>query len=166
MPCRSRPPLSRAPLFRPPLSRFAPIAALLAAAVPLAGCHHAPELTASDAWVRLPAVKGRPAAAYFTIHGGGKPVTLIAVSSDLAVRTEMHRSMTAGGMATMAPLAAVAVPAGTDVAFAPGGRHAMLFGVNPAVKPGDSMTLTFTFADGDRIPLSTPVVGAGGPAPQ
>jgi copper(I)-binding protein len=129
-------------------------AAVLAVSVTLAACGGPKQLTAEHGWVRLAAVKGRPAAGYFTVHGGPKPATLIAVSSDVAIRAEMHRSMSAGGMATMAPLDRVEVPAGTDVAFAPGGRHVMLFDVNPGIKPGRAMTLTLTFADGTRIPLN------------
>lgn len=143
-----------------------PIAALAVLAATLTACGGPEQLTVSDAWVRLAAVKDRPAAAYFTLHGGPKAATLISVRGDLAIRTEMHRSMQSGGMASMAPLASVTIPAGADVPFAPGGRHVMLFGVNPAVKPGAAMTLTFTFADGARIPLTTPVIGAGDPAPQ
>ena len=140
--------------------------ALAMIAATMTGCGAKPQLTVGDAWVRLAAVKGRPAAAYFTVHGGPKPATLIAVTSDVAVRAEMHRSMSANGMASMAPLARVEVPANTDVSFAPGGRHVMLFDINPGIKPGSTMTLTFTFANGDRIPLVTNVVGAGDPKPQ
>jgi copper(I)-binding protein len=142
------------------------VAAATVAAVMLAACGGPKELTVEHAWVRLAAVKSRPAAAYFTLHGGPKPATLIAVSSDVAVRSEMHQSMNAGGMATMTPLDRIAIPAGTDVAFTPGGRHVMLFDVNPGIKPGRAMTLTFTFADGTRIPLDADVVGAGDPAPE
>jgi len=140
--------------------------ALAMIATTLTGCGEPKQLTVSDAWVRLGAVKGRPAAVYFTVHGGPRPATLISVTSDLAIRAEMHRSMSAGGMASMAPLPRVAVAAGADVAFAPGGRHVMLFDVNPRVKPGGTMTLTFTFANGDRIPLVTAAVGAGDPKPE
>jgi len=142
------------------------VAALAIIAATLTGCGATPQLTVGDAWMRLGAVKGRPAAAYFTVHGGPRPATLIAVTSDVAVRAEMHRSMSAGGMASMAPLARVEIPAGADVTFAPGGRHVMLFNVNPGIKPGSTMTLTFTFANGDRIPLVTDVVGAGDPKPE
>jgi len=141
-------------------------AAVAMASAMLAACGGPKELTVEHAWVRLAAVKSRPAAAYFTIHGGPKPATLVAVSSDVAVRSEMHQSMSAGGVATMAPLDRIAIPAHADVAFAPGGRHVMLFDVNPGIKPGRAMTLTFTFADGTRIPLNADVVGAGDPQPE
>ncbi len=60
--------------------------------------------------------RGRPGAAYFTLHGGRSDATLIDVSADVAVRAEIHESMSgAGGMAGMKPLASVAVPAGAKV---------------------------------------------------
>ena len=147
-------------------NRLRAAAALAFAATALTGCSHPKQLTVGGAWVRLAAVKGRPAAAYFVVHGGPKPATLINVSTDVAIRTEMHQSMSAGGMATMKPLDHLAIPANTDVAFAPGGRHVMLFDVNPGIKPGRAINLVFTFANGDRIPLDADVIGAGDPAPQ
>lgn len=151
------------------LIRISParIAAALGLAVLAGGCDRSPAtLSVDHAWVRLAAVPGRPAAAYFTLHGGAAPARLIAVTSDVALRSEMHQSMTgARGMTTMAPVDAVAVPAHGPVTFAPGGRHVMLFGVSPRVKPGDTMQLTFTFADSTRIPVDAPTVAAGDPAP-
>ncbi|MEG8056594.1 hypothetical protein QP150_07360 [Sphingomonas sp. 22L2VL55-3] len=40
------------------------------AAMALASCSPPKELSVDGAWVRLGAVTGRPAAAYFTVHGG------------------------------------------------------------------------------------------------
>lgn len=129
----------------------------------LAACSAPPELSVDDAWVRLNAVPSRPAAAYFTLHGGAADATLINVTTDVAVRSEMHESMSGG----MKPLASVAVPATGKVAFRPGGRHVMLFNVNPGIRPGERrMLLTFTFSDGTRIQRKAQVLGAGDPAPQ
>jgi len=132
------------------------------AAVALAGCQGGPDpLSVEGAWVRLPAVPGRPGAAYFTVHGGPASATLISVRTDIAIQSEMHGTMATG----MRPIARVPVPAGQDVAFAPGGRHVMLFDVNPGVKPGRLIELTFTFADGTRLLRRAPAVAAGA-APQ
>ncbi|HEU0066359.1 MAG TPA: copper chaperone PCu(A)C [Sphingomonas sp.] len=133
----------------------------------LAGCSAAPELSVDNAWVRLSAVKGAPAAAYFTIHGGPVDTTVIAVTSDVSIKSEMHESMQSGTMMTMAPLDKVRVPANTDVVFAPGGRHVMLFQMNPGIVPrGRPVLLTLTFADGNRISRKANVIGAGDAAPQ
>jgi len=129
----------------------------------LASCSQPKELSVDGAWVRLGAVTGRPAAAYFTVHGGPSPATLISVTTDVAIKSEMHETMDKAGMSTMAPLARVEIPANTDVAFAPGGRHVMLFDMNSGIKPSDRVTLTFAFADGTRIINNATVVAAGTP---
>ena len=142
------------------------IVVLSLATIALAGCAKPKPLYVDAAWVRLNAVATGPAAAYFDVHGGPTPETLISVSTDTAIRAEMHQSTTTAGMATMTPLASVDVPAKTLVRFAPGGRHVMLFNVNPEIKRGGTMTFTFTFADGERILQTATVVAAGDPAPK
>ena len=141
---------------------------LAAAAVALAGCDAAAPLAVDRAWVRLPAVPGNPASAYFTVHGGVRSVVLRGVATDAAARTEMHQSMvvdpTTRAM-TMAPLRSVAIPAQARIAFAPGGRHLMLFGLKPGVRPGSSVRLTLDFA-GTSIATDARVIAAGDPAPQ
>ena len=138
------------------------LAALLLPALALAGCAKPKETYVDAAWVRLPAVRSQPGAAYFTIHGGKADKTLIAVGTDVAIRSELHDSMGGG----MKPVASVPVPAGSTVAFTPGGRHVMLYSLNPTVKPGSKITLTFTFADGERILQDAAVVDAGAAAPK
>ena len=138
-----------------------------AAALLLAGCLGPDAIEAENAWVRLPAVAGRPGSGYFTLRGGPQSTTLISVRSDLAIRTEMHATMRMdGGAMTMRPLAAVPVAAHGEVTFAPGGRHLMLYGVSPALKAGGSTILTFTFADGTRIERKAWAIGPGDPAPE
>lgn len=131
------------------------VAAALAA---LGGCEGTPDaLSVDQAWIRLPAVPGRPAAAYFTIHGGPVPATLISVRTDVAIEVHMHD-------AGMRPLERLAIPANTDVPFAPGGRHVMLYNINPGVKPGRLVDLTLTFANGTRLTRKATVVAAGAEA--
>jgi copper(I)-binding protein len=143
-------------------------ATALAGAGALTGCGApAPQraLGVDQAWVRLPAVDGRPGAAYFTIRGGPRPVTLTAVSSSAASRVELHASMEHGGVMTMKPLTGVAVPAGADMAFAPGANHAMLYDIDPATRPGGTIPLSFAFADGSAVTLNARVIAAGDSAP-
>jgi copper(I)-binding protein len=140
---------------------------LLVISAALAGCAQEKQVYISDAWVRLAAVEGRPAAGYFTVHGGPADATLISVKTDVAIRTELHESrMTPGGGMAMDALRQVPVPALGEVRFTPGGKHAMLFNVNPSVKPGGSLTFTFTFADATRIEQKARVIAAGDPAPK
>ncbi len=141
---------------------------IIAALFPLAlaACSTKPKQAYVDhAWVRLGAVEGRPAAAYFTVHGGPEPRSLIAVTTDVAVNSEMHETIDKVGTSEMEALRSVPIPKDRTVAFAPGGRHVMLFDMNPGIKRGSNITLTFTFANGERILKDAPVIGAGDPEP-
>ena len=143
---------------------FAGIAAL----VLVAACRQAPaELTAEGAWVRLPALRDNPAAAYFTLHGGSEKAVLLKVSAPFAVRTELHESMEGHGqMMTMAPLKQVELGPRATVEFKPKGRHVMLFDVAPNLQPGERVPLTLSFADGRNIEVKAVVVGASDPEPR
>ena len=132
----------------------------------LAGCQPMPP-SVEDAWIRLPAVQGRPAAAYFELDAGRAAQTLLSVKSPIAIRSELHESMEMdGGMMSMKPLAQLAIPAGDDVEFAPGGKHVMLFDIAPSAKPGDVTKLIFTFADGQTLEVDAKLLAAGDPAPK
>lgn len=144
------------------MRRFSAIVTMAA----LSACAPKGELSASNAWIRLPAVAGQPGAAYFTVQGGATADTLLAVSSRAALKAELHESMKGDhGMMAMAPLKDVAVPAGGKLVFAPGGRHVMLFSIGPAVKAGQKVPLALSFASGRTLQVDAQVVGAGDPAP-
>lgn len=141
--------------------------AIVVAGLLVAGCQQKTEVKADGAWVRLPAVAGNPGVAYFTIHGGSDPATLLAVSAPFAIRAEMHENMKgAGGMMTMAPLKQVAVAPKTDVKFTPGGNHVMLFDVAPTLQPGTRAPLRLSFADGRTLEVQAVIIGAGDPEPK
>lgn len=136
---------------------------LVPAVAMLAGCQQPKQVAATGAWIRLAAVPANPSAAYFTLKGGPKDATLTGVSTPAAMRSEMHESMNAGGMMSMAPLKLVALRAGSEVRFAPGGKHVMLYGLKAT---GGTVPLTFTFADGHTLTTPAKLVGAGDPAPE
>ncbi|QDZ08338.1 copper chaperone PCu(A)C [Sphingomonas panacisoli] len=133
--------------------------------VVLTACQQQAAPSVDKPWVRLSAVPGNPSAAYFTLKGGARDETLVAVEAPGAQRAEMHESVGNNGMTSMAPIKLVAVRAGDTVTFAPGGKHVMLFGVKPQVQPGTTTLLSFTFANGPKVVVHARVVGAGDPAP-
>ena len=119
------------------------------------------------AWVRLSPVTGSPAGLYFTLTGAAKPDRLVGIESAVVQRIELHESMGGGmaGMTSMKPLAGVDVPVGGSALFQPGGKHAMLFGVDPAIRPGTSIPLRFRFASGRQVEAEAKSVGAGDAQP-
>ena len=123
------------------------------------------ETRVSDAWVRLSPVADRPAAGYFTVHGGPDADRLIAVESAKAERIELHEGGMKDGMATMRAIDGVDVPAGGEVKFASGGNHAMLFGLAPDVKPGGDIPLVLRFRSGRTIEVRAATQAAGDAPP-
>lgn len=144
--------------------RKAVLAALLMSTLALGSCAKDEYIYVDKGWVRLPAVPGRPGAAYFTIHGGAQADTLIGVDSPVAIKTEIHDTVSEGGAMKMRPLPRVDVPAKGEVAFAPGGKHVMLFDLRSGLKAGDTVRLNFTFASGLQIYIDAPAQAAGDPA--
>ena len=150
------------------MRRSVGFAVLAGIALATVACERKPAVLAVDqAWIRLPAVREQPGAAYFTLRGGEQATTLVKVAAPFAVRTEMHESMTGEhDMATMQPLNEVALPPGGEVVFKPGGKHVMLFDVGPMVAAGQTVPLTLEFADGKSLAVQARVVGAGDPPPE
>jgi copper(I)-binding protein len=132
----------------------------------VAACNKAPELGVDKAWVQLSPVRTNPSVAYFTVHGGPQDNNLIQVSSPVAIKSEMHESMSQDGVMKMAPLQSVPIPAKGEVKFAPGGKHVMFWYVNPGITPGKTMTLVFSFSNGDSIQVEAPTQALGAPPPK
>ena len=129
----------------------------------LAGCHKkgSEKPVVKDAWVRLAAVPGRPAAGYFTVKGGAVDDRLQRIDSAVVNKIEMHEVGTSGGMMTMRQMADLPLPAGATVKFEPSGNHAMLFGVDQAIAPGTAIPMLFTFKSGARIEVEAKTIAAG-----
>jgi copper(I)-binding protein len=137
--------------------------ALGIAYIALAGCNApAPDGVAVEgATINLPAVSGRPGAGYFTVTAGKKPARLVSVTSPRIQRIELHDSGMVGAVMRMGPLRDTNIPAGGTLKLEPGGKHAMLFGIDPVVKPGDHIPLTFTFEPAPPVTVEADVLGPG-----
>lgn len=139
-----------------------------AAFLSVAGCKNPPdkiEVTVDHAWVRLPAAPGNPGAAYFTLKTNNDPTELTSISSPQVGKIELHETMSNGGMSHMAPLSTLQFPKDGTLEFKPGGKHAMLFNIDPTVKPGDRISFTFRFNPQMQITTDADVVAPGAPPP-
>ena len=61
----------------------------------------------------------------------------------------------------MRPVERIDLAGEPEIVFAPGGRHLMLIGVDPALKAGGQADLVFHFARGDPVTARARVIGAG-----
>jgi periplasmic copper chaperone A len=104
------------------------------------------QVSISDAWVRG-TVPGQKVTGAFMQITSATDVSLVAVASPVAKVAEIHTMSHEGGVMKMRRVEAIALPAGKPVELGPGGYHVMLMDVGQALKEGDKVPLTLTFAD-------------------
>ncbi|HWF63931.1 MAG TPA: copper chaperone PCu(A)C [Rhizomicrobium sp.] len=131
---------------------------LLAAAPALA----VSPLEVGDAWIRaMPA--GIPSGGYFTLrNASAKDMVLTGASSSACGTLMLHKSEMTGGMSSMHHVDEVDVPAGGNIAFAPGGYHLMCMQTTSAITPGAKVPVTLLFKDGSKVTASFAVRNAAG----
>lgn len=122
-------------------------------------------LQIQNAWARATPGGATIGAAYVTIRSPTAD-RLVAASTPVAGKAELHKMEMSGTVMKMRPVAGIDIPADRPVSLAPGGLHIMLIGLKQPLKPGQSFPLTLTFAKaGPRtVDVSVEKVGAAGPA--
>jgi len=121
-------------------------------------------VTVSGAWARATLPSQNTAVAYMTLTSP-TPDALTGADSAEAGMVMLHQSTHANGMAGMADMDRVPLPAGRAVALAPNGAHMMLMDLTHPLKPGGTLHLTLHFAHAGDQRLDVPVrpIGATGP---
>lgn len=121
-----------------------------------------PGVTVHDAWVREP-MGGRNVTGAFAIveNTGTTPKSIVAASSDISDKVELHEMKNENGMMRMSPVKKVDVPAKGTLELKPGSFHVMLFDVKRKIADGEKITLTFTFDDGSKVTTEAQVRKAG-----
>ena len=118
-------------------------------------------VTLADGYIRT-TIPARPAAGYFTLtNGGDTAASLVGASSPGCGSVMLHQSKTVNGQDTMVAVKSVAVPAHGSVSFAPGGYHLMCMKPAATLKPGTTVPVRLTFADGGTLSADFPVRGVG-----
>lgn len=97
-------------------------------------------------------------AAYFVIHSQSADAdALLSVSSPIAEKAELHTHVMLGEVMKMQQIDSVAVPAGGQAVFAPGGNHVMLFGLKKPLVAGESFPLTLVFEKAGAVDVQVNV---------
>lgn len=126
----------------------------LAVGLTLALSAHADQAShvhASGAWIRLlPA--GLPAGGYVILkNDAAQPAVMTAASTARYENAMLHRSSSEAGMARMAAVERITIPAHGRATLAPGGYHLMLMHATSPVNVGEPVPITLTFADGSTL---------------
>ncbi len=144
------------------MNRF--LGALLVALSTVALPAIAAQLQVTDAWVREGPPNAEVLGGFMKLHNpSNEAVDVTGVSSPAFERVEMHRSVTANGMAKMIAQDKLTVPANGDLLLAPGGYHLMLFNPKHALQAGQQVSFTLRTAAGDSVTTRAEVrSGMGG----
>lgn len=138
-----------------PLPRLAAAAALL-----LAGSVAAAEITVSDPYARAASPAARSGAAFMAItNTGDAPDRLVAATSDIARRVELHTHVEEGdGVMRMVHVEeGFEIAPGETILLQRGGRHVMFMGLTRPMAQGDSVAVTLTFENAGDVVLEVPV---------
>ncbi|MEZ5293899.1 MAG: copper chaperone PCu(A)C [Vicinamibacterales bacterium] len=121
-----------------------------------------PAVTVHDAWVRQP-MGGRDMTGAFAVveNTGNAPRSIVAASSDLSDKVELHEMKNENGMMRMSPVKKMDVPAQGRLELKPGSFHVMLFEIKKRPAPGDKVRLTLTLDDGTTVTTEAQVRAPG-----
>jgi periplasmic copper chaperone A len=144
-----------------PMKRLVPLLAVLICVQACDRRPEAPSATVENAVVTLPAVPARPGAAYFTLRTNHDRTRLTGVSSPQVGRIELHQTVRQGGVSRMGPLRDTIFSPDAPLTLEPGGRHAMLFEMDPSLRPGGRLRLTFTFERAPQVSVEAEVRAPG-----
>ncbi|MBL9059152.1 MAG: copper chaperone PCu(A)C [Mangrovicoccus sp.] len=130
------------------------------AALLLSTAAHAHGVTAGDIEIIHPAIPAPPASAisaagYMAIaNTGSEADTLVGIETGAAARVMLHGTEHgADGVARMAHIPAIEIPAGETVLLVPGGMHVMLMGLAAPLVAGDMVPATLVFDHAGRVAI-------------
>ena len=114
----------------------------------------------TGAWFR--SLPGKlPAGGYFTAQNNSRrDVSITGARSEACGMLMIHQSSNKGGMSSMDMVERVNVPAGGNIAFAPGGYHLMCEGAK--MKIGTKVPVLLKLSDGTAVAVAFEVRGATG----
>lgn len=110
------------------------------------------QVSVDGAYINVPIPGTKNTAAFFTLRNqSDKAISLVAVETDIAGRTELHSHTQKDGMMQMRREEQVVIPAKSSVAFASGSYHVMLFDLQRSIQTGEELQLLLTFNDGKKL---------------
>jgi VCBS repeat-containing protein len=122
------------------------------------------QVSVIDPWIRA-TVPAQKASGAFMQLKSSKPARLLAASTPVAGRVEIHQMEMQGSTMRMHAVDGIDLPAGQPVNLASGGYHIMLLDLQRQLKDGEQVPLTLTVqgADGKReqVEVAVPVKPLG-----
>lgn len=109
-------------------------------------------------WARsLPAVSKNGAVYMLLRNSGGGVDSLVAASTAVSDRAELHTHLHQDGMMMMRPIEKVEIPPGGEVALEPGGHHLMLMGLNRPMDAGGEFLMKLRFEKAGEVEVTVSI---------
>lgn len=126
------------------------------------------DVVIENAWSRASIGTSRPGAAYMEIRNtGDEPVTVIGLSTELAMMPEIHLTSTnEQGVSSMSPAGNLTISPDQSIMLEPGGLHAMLMKLKRPMVEGESFYLTVLLADGSEIETEVQILSIASRGPE
>lgn len=121
------------------------------------------DLTLTHAWTRATPPKAKAGGGFVEItNNGSEDDRLIAVSSDVAGKVELHEMAVTDGVMKMREMEnGIEVPAGETVTLQPGGLHIMFMGLNQSFEEGTMVPVVLTFEKAGDVAVELAVAKMG-----
>ena len=97
--------------------------------------------------------------AFLRLDNHGDDDTLLAVSSPLSGRIELHTHLNEDGVMKMRQVEGIPLAHGASVELKPGNYHIMIF--DTKMELGEEATLTLDFEKADDVTIVAPIVSRG-----
>ncbi len=118
------------------------------------------DLVIVEPWARATIGQVKTGAAYLTvINHGAAGDRLLAVSTPVAAKAQLHTHIMDEDVMKMRPLEAIEIEAKSSMTLEPGGGHVMLMGVHHPLKEGDAFPMTLTFETAGSVEVEVDVLG-------
>ncbi|MFZ5792403.1 MAG: copper chaperone PCu(A)C [Pseudomonadota bacterium] len=137
------------------------LAAGLALALAAAAAAHEfkiADLEIDHPWARATVAAAKNGAVFLVIKNEGRTADrLIAASSPVAEKAELHEMAMDNDVMKMRMVEAVDLPAGQSVALEPGGFHVMLMGLKKPLEESRTFPVTLTFEKAGNVTVTAVV---------
>lgn len=144
------------------MSRLIALAGIIVVGLAAAAMAQLPGIEVDQVWARATPPGAKTGAVYLTLSNkGGEADTLLAVTTPVAAKAELHTTINDNGILRMRPLASLAVKPGDTAKLQPSGMHIMLTDLKAPLVAGQSFTLTLTFAKAGTKQVTATVEKAG-----
>ena len=109
-------------------------------------------------WVRATPPGSTTSAMYLTLmNHGDKDINLVAASSEISDRLELHTHSAENGVMKMKQVESVTVPAHGSTELIPHGNHVMIFDITQPLTAGETITVELTFDNQSTLKVKVPV---------